>query len=589
MRKSIFFPGIALLLALMLAIPSTVFAQDEEAPDTSWKVLLQHDRGWSGLWTLDDEGAPEEWDAVSGALDGWILRDIDGDQAMLQRGAGGPVGIWDLDRNGNPVLWTPVWGPIPGWIARSLDDGRIMCQEGETGAIGLLQLSDNGDTEPFGGLLPPLEGWRAVSMDGDDILFQYGPGGPIIIRRIDSNGSFYVSTFLVSRAIPGWTARSIAGDRILLQQGDGGRIGMWGLDDDKTPALWIPVSGPNAGWRGVALDRPNEPEPVDLSFQRVTAMSSYAFDGLEVYVSTEVINTGDRDVTDVKVVCDVSLQDLSLVQSDPVVIDWDDWDDWDPLPWIDPVVVNISKEETIDLLPAGETRTVTFVWLPADVLALENGEFMTALDATVTIDPDDEIEETDEDNNTTFELLLQMVIALKPNIYLYPEAETDVKVTLERESLILVSDPEYPDGGWEVSVSPDGTIDGQHGFLFYEAAVPNVFDTEEGWIVEASEVETWTSIMLPEMGLNEQETADFVEYWMEALPEAERYAFYPQWDEAVDEAVGLDISPAPDSVLRLWFVVKSLSDGETLTLASPEIPQFTRNGFTAVEWGVLLE
>ncbi len=54
----------------------------------------------------------------------------------------------------------------------------------------------------------------------------------------------------------------------------------------------------------------------------------------------------------------------------------------------------------------------------------------------------------------------------------------------------------------------------------------------------------------------------------------------------VDAKVGLDIHPAPDSVFRLWFAI-SPADAP-VSLPEPEVAPMVRQGFTAVEWGVIL-
>jgi hypothetical protein len=49
---------------------------------------------------------------------------------------------------------------------------------------------------------------------------------------------------------------------------------------------------------------------------------------------------------------------------------------------------------------------------------------------------------------------------------------------------VVQSEPEYSDG-WQVTVEPDGTIDGRYGYLFYEAEVPRRYTPAGGWSVAA--------------------------------------------------------------------------------------------------------
>ena len=188
---------------------------------------------------------------------------------------------------------------------------------------------------------------------------------------------------------------------------------------------------------------------------------------------------------------------------------------------------------------------------------------------------------------TDFEFWWQGDTADKPNIYLYPQGTTQVSVELQfkKGNFLLVSDPEYGTG-WDVTVEPGGLIDGKYGFLFYEATVGPGFQMDQGHNVAAIDLEDWLLSALPAYGLNETETTDFVDFWCYNLPLAQWYRFYPQYEAVVSQQIGLKIVPQPDSLLRLWFVITP-ADGPA-NLTEPVIAPFNRQGFTAVEWGVVV-
>ena len=175
----------------------------------------------------------------------------------------------------------------------------------------------------------------------------------------------------------------------------------------------------------------------------------------------------------------------------------------------------------------------------------------------------------------------------KPNIYLYPQVTTQVSVELQfqKGNFLVVSDPDYG-SGWNVTVEPDGLIDGKYGFLFYEATVGTGFQMDKGHNVSVDDLESWLLSALPAYGLNETETKDFVDFWCYNLPLAQWYRFYPQYEVIVAQQIGLSIVPKPDSLLRLWFVITPAD--EPANLAEPDIVPFNRQGFTAVEWGVVV-
>ncbi len=176
----------------------------------------------------------------------------------------------------------------------------------------------------------------------------------------------------------------------------------------------------------------------------------------------------------------------------------------------------------------------------------------------------------------------------KPNIYLYPteRTEVDVRLGLCHGCQVTQSEPEYG-GGWHVTVDPDGLIDGRYTYLFYEAEVPRRYALASGWSIAAAEVSTFFTRTLDAYGLTRAERDDFVDYWSEHLVPAPYYSVYPLVDDAVlDPMVALYIDPMPDTVFRLWFVIAP--DEGPLSLPEPDITPIVREGFTVMEWGVIL-
>ncbi|MBQ7714320.1 MAG: hypothetical protein IJT70_00445 [Clostridia bacterium] len=172
----------------------------------------------------------------------------------------------------------------------------------------------------------------------------------------------------------------------------------------------------------------------------------------------------------------------------------------------------------------------------------------------------------------------------KPNIYLYPEKECEVSVVFTLPELLTVTDPVYGNG-WRVGAKPNGTLslgESEYGYLFYESLTdPDIWQTEEGFFIPAEGREEAFERILSSYGLNGREIADFVEFWCEKLDEGCTYSMYPQLTEAVDGAMPVNVSPAPNSVLRIWFAF--VKDSEPLREA--DIQSFDRDGFTLIEWG----
>jgi hypothetical protein len=175
----------------------------------------------------------------------------------------------------------------------------------------------------------------------------------------------------------------------------------------------------------------------------------------------------------------------------------------------------------------------------------------------------------------------------KPNIYIYPIEETEVTVRLVFPSggEITVSDPPYDDG-WTVDVTPEGTIDGDHTFLFYEGWSPGRVQHSEGWVVPREELEEFFRENLAATHFFEHEIEDFVEFWVPRLVDHPYFAIYPQYNPIYDEMVGLEVEPEPWTVIRLAYVVRGLE--EEFELMPAAIPAYEIGGFTIHEWGVVL-
>lgn len=181
------------------------------------------------------------------------------------------------------------------------------------------------------------------------------------------------------------------------------------------------------------------------------------------------------------------------------------------------------------------------------------------------------------------------MVARKPNIYLYPEKslKLDVSLFFPQGGEVIESDPQYPGDWLDIRVRPDGRIDRKYDYLFYEAAIPDLWQYSEGWVVKQDMLPLFFRSNLEAYGFNENEILDFMDYWIPLLNTAPYYAIYPQHTASVNYAVKLSISERPDALLRLFYIIDEAQD--KFTLPEPEIPEFERSGFTVTEWGVVFD
>jgi len=177
----------------------------------------------------------------------------------------------------------------------------------------------------------------------------------------------------------------------------------------------------------------------------------------------------------------------------------------------------------------------------------------------------------------------------KPNIYLYPQSATRVNVRLDvpQGGAIVESDPEYIDG-WNVWVEPTGLINRKLDYLFYECRLPLSLSLSEGWKISQTRLECFFTQNMRENGFNDREIGDFIQYWMPLLNEYPCYTIYPLQTRRVNALLPLNISPPPDNLLRLWYVVEGADSNTELPVTPVRAPDFTRRGFCVAEWGVIL-
>ena len=177
--------------------------------------------------------------------------------------------------------------------------------------------------------------------------------------------------------------------------------------------------------------------------------------------------------------------------------------------------------------------------------------------------------------------------AIKPNIYLYPIEEADVEVRFKNPELLTTVIPEYKDS-WQATAQPDGslTVDGEeYGFLFYESDTSvQYMQRNEGWIIKPETRERQLNEIAAQYAFNKRETEDFVTFWCARLESDTAYLMYPQHTETIDALMPVDISPAPESIYRVWFLFDPIT-GDIVSPPEPKPNPIERAGFTVTEWG----
>ena len=176
----------------------------------------------------------------------------------------------------------------------------------------------------------------------------------------------------------------------------------------------------------------------------------------------------------------------------------------------------------------------------------------------------------------------------KPVLYLYPEKATDIDVSLRLAQNVhfTCTYPAYRNG-WQVTAKPDGTLTDrttgkEYAYLYWELGGSARYDFSSGFVVRGSDTAAFLESKLTEIGLSARERNEFIVYWLPRMQD-NPYNLISFQSEAYTSLVELNISPSPDSLLRVFMAYRPLE--EPVEVPPQRFETFRRTGFTAVEWG----
>ena len=186
------------------------------------------------------------------------------------------------------------------------------------------------------------------------------------------------------------------------------------------------------------------------------------------------------------------------------------------------------------------------------------------------------------------EMNVRIGVGDKPVLYLYPETETDVDVTvrLAKDVYFSCTYPAYG-SGWHVRAQPDGMLTDratgkEYAYLYWELKGRAAYTFDEGFVVKGSDTAAFLEDTLQKIGLSVRERNEFIVYWLPRM-QNNAYNLISFQTEAYTSLVDLQISPQPDSLLRVFMAYRALE--KPTEIAPQQFAPFERTGFTAVEWG----
>lgn len=177
----------------------------------------------------------------------------------------------------------------------------------------------------------------------------------------------------------------------------------------------------------------------------------------------------------------------------------------------------------------------------------------------------------------------------KPVLYLYPKEDTKVTVKFAHPEYLTTTYPKF-NTNWEVLAKPNGDLYDMSGKYYYglywEENSNRVVTFDEGFYVTRDNAIDFLEEKLSLIGLNDRERNEFIMYWLPILEKNKDNLVYFELTEERENFNKLEITPTPDSLLRVAIHVKKASG--KVTIKEQNLPTFNRVGFTAVEWGGVL-
>ena len=188
-----------------------------------------------------------------------------------------------------------------------------------------------------------------------------------------------------------------------------------------------------------------------------------------------------------------------------------------------------------------------------------------------------------------FQPAVRQETALKPVIYLYPETTANVSVEVKPAGNFTFTYPFY-DGGWKTTAHPNGDllIDGKiYPYLFWEAdyTVKDPFAEPDGFVVRKENVIDFLEDKLSNLGLNAKEQTDFITFWGPRLAANDCCLVRFLINDECDFIAGLNISPKPDRLNRVYILWTPVENNFTKQLNNQVLPVLNRDGFDVLEWG----
>ena len=180
------------------------------------------------------------------------------------------------------------------------------------------------------------------------------------------------------------------------------------------------------------------------------------------------------------------------------------------------------------------------------------------------------------------------MMVMKPIIYLYPTDEIEVNVTLWIPENLSHTYPKYNSEKWRnVVANPNWDLEDidtwRKLYALYREWKTYAGDNFTEWfVVKWEDTISFLEEKLALLWLNEREAEEFIVYWLPQMENNKYNLIRFETKEEQDENMPLNITPIPDTVIRVMMDWKAIDEPIDIPEQGLKTPE--RIWFTVVEW-----
>ena len=195
------------------------------------------------------------------------------------------------------------------------------------------------------------------------------------------------------------------------------------------------------------------------------------------------------------------------------------------------------------------------------------------------------------DSNTGINMVWErdkINVEYKPIIYLYPMDEIEVNVTLWTLENLSHTYPKYNSEKWRnVVANPNWDLEDidtwRKLYALYREWKTYAGDNFTEWfVVKWEDTISFLEEKLALLWLNEREAEEFIVYWLPQMENNKYNLIRFETKEEQDENMPLNITPIPDTVIRVMMDWKAIDEPIDIPEQGLKTPE--RIWFTVVEW-----